>query len=162
MTTVQMKSACKYYALPQTTFNFKEYLVETGQIPDPADNQEIDGKEIVELLKSDYKISEIARKFGCDQFAVWRYCKSEGLAKDDFELFKNNTLKFHIPKKRVVSPKPVDRFSLDGTYIKTYPSCKAAAHDCGKIGHSHIPEVCQGKRKSAYGSIWRWHDEATL
>lgn len=58
--------------------------------------------------------------------------------------------------------KPVNQYSLNGEYIMTYGSTFEAAKGIGKItstsngATSHISDVCKGKRKTAYGYIWRF------
>lgn len=51
--------------------------------------------------------------------------------------------------------KPVEQYTLDGEYIKTFESRKAAAKELGVNG-THISSVCTGQRKAAYGYIWRY------
>ena len=61
--------------------------------------------------------------------------------------------------------KPVDQYSLDGEYIQTFPSLMEAAKELGKIpdkkthrgATGHIADVCCGKRKTAYGYIWKYN-----
>lgn len=61
--------------------------------------------------------------------------------------------------------KIVNQFSLSNEYIKSFPSIKAAAESLGKVtstskgATSHISDVCKGKRKTAYGYIWRFANE---
>ena len=51
---------------------------------------------------------------------------------------------------------------INGNYIQSFPSAKAAAESIGKItsssngASSHITDVCRGKRKTAYNYIWRF------
>lgn len=61
--------------------------------------------------------------------------------------------------------KPVNQYNLQGEYLQTFPSLKNAAisigifkteKDRGCIGH--IKDVCLGKRKTAYGFIWKSAD----
>jgi len=54
--------------------------------------------------------------------------------------------------------KAVDQLTLEGEYIKTYPSIAIAMRDLtGKRGSvSNITAICEGKWKSAYGFKWRW------
>ena len=59
--------------------------------------------------------------------------------------------------------KVVNQYDLLGNYIQSFPSCSAAAIALGKIksqkdrgASSHISAVCNGKRKTAYGYIWKW------
>lgn len=54
--------------------------------------------------------------------------------------------------------KLVNQYSLNGEYIKTFGSVGEA---CIKItgkkdGKTHISDVCKGKRKTAYGYIWKF------
>ena len=61
--------------------------------------------------------------------------------------------------------KPIDQYTLNEEYIQTFPSATSAAKALGKIqdkqtdrgASSHICDVCNGKRKTAYGYIWKYH-----
>lgn len=64
------------------------------------------------------------------------------------------------------SGKPVKQYDLSGNYIQTFPSIKSAAISLGILktpadrgASSHISAVCKGKRKTAYGYIWRFEEE---
>ena len=58
--------------------------------------------------------------------------------------------------------KPINQYDLNGNYIKTFPSSSDAAIALGKLtptsrgASSHISDVCKGKRKTAYGYIWKY------
>lgn len=58
--------------------------------------------------------------------------------------------------------KKVYQYDLQGNFIQSFPSAKAAAISLGKItstsrgASSHISDVCRGKRKTAYGYIWKF------
>ena len=58
--------------------------------------------------------------------------------------------------------KIVNQYSLDGQYIASYSSCIEAARSLNRItttsngASSHISDVCRGKRKTAYGFIWKF------
>lgn len=54
--------------------------------------------------------------------------------------------------------KPVDQFSKDGTFIKTYESAKVAAKAIG-VSASAICNAISGKAKSSGGYIWKMHVE---
>ena len=62
----------------------------------------------------------------------------------------------------ITTGKVVNQYSLDGEYIQSFPSAKAAAESLGKISStskgasSHISDVCRGKRKTAYGYKWKF------
>ena len=76
---------------------------------------------------------------------MFRYLNSEEL---------NNQ---NIPKsKRYISgPKTVIQLTLDGKYIKQFPSIKNAAESLGKKTQG-IQQVLNGKYKTAYGYKWRY------
>jgi hypothetical protein len=46
-------------------------------------------------------------------------------------------------------------FSLDGKYIKTFPTIKAAAKELN-IPDTHISDCCKGKFKKSGGYIWKY------
>ena len=57
--------------------------------------------------------------------------------------------------------KIVNQYSLKNEYIQSFPSPTAAAkflkgQDCSHGVVSHISDVCKGKRKTAYGYIWKY------
>ena len=58
----------------------------------------------------------------------------------------------------------INQYDLKMNYIQTFPSIKSAAIFLkGKnMNHgvaAHISDVCKGKRKTAYGYIWRYADK---
>ena len=62
-----------------------------------------------------------------------------------------------VKRASKVVQKPVDVFSLDGNYIRTFASVTEAAN-CFKNKDSmrrHISDTCRGKRKTAGG--YKWH-----
>lgn len=65
---------------------------------------------------------------------------------------------------QLATGKIVNQYDLDGNFIQSFPSAKAAAEELGKVtptskgATSHISDVCRGKRKTAYGFIWRFAD----
>ena len=77
---------------------------------------------------------------------VWRY---HG---DSFD-------KYPVYKKRGGSDKPVDQYTIDGKFVKTYSSAKAAAIAVGLKNGTSVSLVCRGERKSAKGYLWRYHNE---
>ena len=74
---------------------------------------------------------------------VWRY---KG---DPFDKYEINT------KYNTV---PVKQYSLDGVYIKTYPSQRIASQEAG-INVSHISSVCTGRYISCGGYVWRYEND---
>jgi len=60
-------------------------------------------------------------------------------------------------KKRLINTKPVLQFNKDGSFVAEYISAQEAERSLGVQGH-HISCVCNGKRKSAYGYIWKYKE----
>lgn len=62
---------------------------------------------------------------------------------------------------QVIKGKIVNQYTLDGEFIRSFPSYSEAARSLGKItstskgASAHISEACKGKRKTAYGFIWK-------
>ena len=53
----------------------------------------------------------------------------------------------------------VSQFTKNGEYINTFDSAHEAVRNLeGKKNSGHISECCAGKRKSAYGYIWKYAD----
>ena len=77
--------------------------------------------------------------------SVWRY---EG---DNFN-------KYNIENKCLTK---VDKYSMDGTLIKTYDSLKEAELDNidYKVKSQNIYHCCVGDRRSSGGFIWRYHND---
>ena len=65
---------------------------------------------------------------------------------------------------RLVMGKIINQYDLKGNYIQSFPSARAAAVALGKAtatsngSVSHITDVCKGKRKTAYGYIWKFSE----
>ena len=101
-------------------------------------------KELAIPRQHIYKVCKGERKH-CGGYR-WRYCKEE-----------DNTPR---RKKTTNKGKPVKQFSKNGVYIKEYSSIREAEKSLGiKPGKSKIYEVCQNKRKTCYGYIWRYKNE---
>lgn len=51
--------------------------------------------------------------------------------------------------------KPIDQYTLDGTFVKTWSSAREIEREFG-ISNGNISECCKGKRKTAGGFIWKY------
>lgn len=90
-------------------------------------------------------IRDTALKIGCNETTVSRILKSNHIQKLSSQ--EVNIKKFG---------KIVNQYDLNNNFIQSFPSVNAAANFLNKKGVSHITEVCKGKRKTAYGFIWRF------
>lgn len=108
---------------------------------------------ILEELKNNPYPREVAQKIGCHVDTV-------------LSVAKLNNIK--VKSKgwlQVNPPRPVMQFTKTGEYIKTFPSCKEAVEECILLktctgqnsggARGHISECAAGKRKTAYGFIWK-------
>lgn len=90
-------------------------------------------------------IRDTALKIGCNETTVSRILKNNHIQ-------KLSSQEVNIKK----SGKIVNQYDLNNNFIQSFPSAHAAANFLNKTGVSHITAVCKGKRKTAYGFIWRF------
>ena len=70
------------------------------------------------------------------------------------EEHKRNLSKSHINNPNYLKhQKPVRQYTLDGQFVKKYPSAKSAQLE---TGIRHIDAVCRGERKSAGSFLWEY------
>lgn len=55
--------------------------------------------------------------------------------------------------------KKVLQFDKNNNFIAEYASVKEAERAMGRFTSTHITDVCNGKRKTAYQYIWKWKDQ---
>ena len=53
---------------------------------------------------------------------------------------------------------PVEQYSLDGEYIKTFLTIKEACDELGLKSISSIVNVCKGRAQTAKGYKWKYKD----
>lgn len=73
--------------------------------------------------------------------------------------WKTNKNKGHSDIKNGINTKiskKVSQYSLDGKFIKTFPSVRIAAREING-SHGNISGVCTGRYKSSYGYLWRYN-----
>lgn len=110
-----------------------------------------DGKSYLdyELIYATYletnSIKETALVVSCDEKSVSTILDIYGITKED--RIKNMALK----KSNIVAM--IDKKT--NKIIKVFNGTREAGRFLNKT-HQHIQEVCQGKRKSAYGYLWRY------
>ena len=116
-----------------------------------------DHQEIIDLLRQHLEVSKICNKVGCCRDIV-------------YQVAKNNNLNV-ISAQEIVAKKfskGVAQYSKEMSYIQDFSSITSAArwlYKNMKIPkltsgiRSHIADVCNGKRKTAYGYIWKYIDK---
>lgn len=96
-------------------------------------------------------VAETAKRLNIDRGSVSLILKNNGIAP---------LSSAEVNQKRI--GKIINQYSLKGEFIQSFPSIKAAADALGKTtttskgATSHIADVCKGKRKTAYGYIWKF------
>lgn len=118
-----------------------------------------DGKRYIDydLVVATYKEvqnqAEVARLLGIDVSSVHSILRSNNIESVPCGL-----------ASAIATGKIVNQYDLQGNYIQSFISAKAAAESLNKItstsngASSHISDVCRGKRKTAYGYIWKFSE----
>lgn len=105
------------------------------------------GMDIVEMCKSDTK-----QGLKCFLNEKERYyVKLFNSYQDGYNLTTGGDSAEHTARK-------VKRYSLDGIFIKEYPSIESLKVEFDSV--STIYDCCMGNCKYAYGSIWRYAEDA--
>lgn len=106
---------------------------------------------ICDLLNQKYTTQEICNILGCCSDTVRNIAKANNISLNVINYFNLNK-------------KIVEQYSKDGVYLQNFESYADAARWLQEQGivkkdlngvRSHIGEVCNGKRKTAYGYIWK-------
>lgn len=106
-------------------------------------------------LREGMSTADICSLVGCCKDTVYNVAKLAGIV-----LESNNALRQEMKQKSI----QVNQYTMDDIFIQTFDSYADAARwlfDNGYISkvsggvRSHIGDVCNGKRKSAYKFIWR-------
>lgn len=108
-------------------------------------------KSIIELLKEGWTNLDIKNKLGVDNRIVsdirhhnaWNHLTEDII--------------FPIPKiKQPNRYKKIKQYDLNNNYIRSFESIKDAREYLGINTHSNICAVLKGRRKSAYGYVWKY------
>lgn len=98
---------------------------------------------------------DASKKTGIDDSCINLCCLKKLQYSGDFIwCYEGDTPDFNIMFKE----KPVDRYTLCGSYIDSYNSIKEASEILG-INNTSIGCVCTNKYKTAGGYIWRFHND---
>lgn len=115
-----------------------------------------DGKHYLDydVLIAAYKEMQNLRKVAC-----LYHCDADHLS----SILKANNIDIRTSQEVCRDRgQTISQFTKDGEYIKSFASAKEAAREVAPLSSSlggvtsHITDVCKGKRKTAYGYIWRY------
>ena len=136
----------------------------TGTVPEKPKTtskpvvQYDDNDQVVKVWKS---ATQAAKELRINRQHIYKVCKGErkhcGGYKWKYYNDSDNT-----PKQTKITNlgRPVQQFSKDGIFIREFASIREAETFLGiKEGKSKISEVCNGKRKTCRGFIWRYKNE---
>lgn len=108
---------------------------------------------IIETYKQVKNQNEVARILGISSDSV-----HNALVSNDIEIVSSAEVNVKLLGKIV------NQYDKQGNFIQSFVSAKAAADALGKTtatsngATSHIADVCKGRRKTAYGFIWKYAD----
>lgn len=123
------------------------------------------------FIKEYNSISEAARDIDCLDVAISETAKGRNhhyrknmywFRKEDIDTTDVlKIIKEHNDSKMKANnkPIPVDQYTLDYKYIKTWGSATEASKYFNKKSSGTICKCCKGKIKYAYGYIWKYHNE---
>lgn len=108
----------------------------------------LDYDEIIKTYLLNHNVAEVARTLGCSIDSVYKILKV-----NDIPITKNTEVITEKYAKEIV------QYDKKGNFIQTHRSAHEAARVLGDERYrQHIQECLKGKRKSAYGHLWRYKD----
>lgn len=114
----------------------------------------INSHDFLNAWNKNLSYTELHKKFNCSKTTIQNYLNK----------YQVNTNERRI-RAVAYKSKAVDRYSLMGQFIKTYPSVSEAARELSinypKCHTSMICAACLKKITSAYNSLWKYHNDDT-
>lgn len=105
----------------------------------------IDRKKVIDEYYKLLNITEVSKKLGHSTKSISKILKDN-----------NIDIKRHQDISKEKLSKKVSQFDLNNNFIRTFNSIKEAAIFNNIGDDSKITKVCKGKRKTAYGYIWKY------
>lgn len=104
-------------------------------------------EEIVKLWNENKTVTEICDLIDAERHTVSKILKMAGVTTQQL--------------KERGSGRPVLQYTLEGNFVKRYPSLTLAAQSFGKDNISNIRSCCNGIGTSAYNYLWKYEDDNT-
>lgn len=108
-------------------------------------------EQVLNLWYNNYTVNKIVEKTKLNVETVRSYLNKNGITHEDIRARANKA----IGKSR---SKPILQYDLEGNFIKEWSSSMEVERELS-IGHNNIGSVCNGRRKSAGGFIWKHKGE---
>lgn len=108
-----------------------------------------DHEEVFKLFESGANTRQIKEKTGYSLWHIVKILKLQGVSPKEISDRRADSL-----KKQVVK---IDKYTDE--VLEIFPSVTAAQKSLNKSSAWHITEVCQGKRKSAFGYKWEYYED---
>lgn len=129
-----------YNSLEPNGYNF--LASSTGSVKVPIE-------AILESWQDKLSAKEIAEKLGIHKQTVTEHLKANGITQTEIMQRQGRSTSLRCSM-------PVLQYSLDGTFIKEWPS----ATSCTAIGsQTAISSVCRQEQFSAYGYLWKYKND---
>lgn len=112
--------------------------------------RKVDYDVVADLWGQGFSLREIANKIGCKKQTVTDALRGNGIY-DHMEIL-HRTYKTSRYRQ-------TDQYDMDGNYIQTFPSLKAAGEATG-LNRSAISSCCSGGLLSYGGYQWRYHGDS--
>lgn len=110
----------------------------------------IDHDKVFDLWNSGFSVGQIAQKLNVSADGVRFHLESIGIPAA--ERRRRNT---HVEQIK----KPVAQLDMNGVLMNVFESTSEAHRHLQKRQTSHISNVCNGSRKSAFGYVWKWAND---
>lgn len=135
-----------YYIL-----KYESYKREKGynEVIEGSGNSPYNSQDFIDLWKNGLSMKEIAEEMGCHRTTAYKKIHNN-ISNEEIKQRKGE-----IISKR--DGRPVEQYSLQGQYIKDFPSASACSEE--GFSQSAVSSVCSQKQKSAYGYLWKYKDD---
>ena len=113
-------------------------------------------KEVCDYYKEHPMVitSDLAKEFSISSKTIREYLK-RGTELGWCEYDAKEEMRRNGRLKGKSGAKPVSQFTLEGEFIKTYPSAREVEKQIG-ISYKYISACCRGKQKTAGGYVWKF------
>lgn len=141
----------KFYSSPNSRISLNVGCPKcNGGISKKVNQYTLDGK----YIKTYNNCSEAGRTIGVSGSAISNAIHRKTTSGNYlWEYYDGNINDIQKYVKKMIHCKKVEQYSLNGILIATYNSIKEAQE---KTGANKIGMVCNGKRKSSGGFVWKW------